>query len=565
MRAARSSAGLAAFERRTPDRSAVYSAEQRRAAALSPGERRRGQGEPGRVGASSMRSRPTYNRTVALWIQSRARRRRRGSRRLGTSLIDLSARGQMVPPFVQRPDKRQNTKTLCPRPESASPLLPPVTCTSAAPHRALQLALRAAHRRDVRPPDRGHRHRARRRRRWWPASSTGMRWLGLDWDEGPDVGGPCGPYFQSERLDRYRDAAERLVAAGHALLLLLRRPSELEANARRREAARRVVVATTARCAALSRRTRSRRARRPARRAAVRFRVPAGTDVRSTIVGARDGSSSTTRSSRTSSCCGPTATRPTTCRSSSTTSTWRITHVVRGDDHISNTPKQVLLYRGARRAACRAFAHVPLILGPDKRRLSKRHGATSVMEYERAGVSCPRRWSTSSRCSAGRPGRRPRAVHARRAGRRRSRSTASASSNAVFNPEKLEWFNGQHIARLGGDEIATRLEPMLAEAGPVERCARRRAARVVPPGHRDPQAAREEAARHRRAGRATSSSIPRRHDEAAVAKHLSAPGLAGHLAGVGRRRWRPSSRSRRRRSRRRCARARSRRASRRRR
>ena len=62
----------------------------------------------------------------------------------------------------------------------------------------------------------------------------------------------------------------------------------------------------------------------------------------------------------------------------------QITHVVRGDDHISNTPKQVLLYRAFDKAAPR-FAHVPLILGPDKKRLSKRHGATSVMEYQRMG------------------------------------------------------------------------------------------------------------------------------------------------------------------------------------
>ena len=67
-----------------------------------------------------------------------------------------------------------------------------------------------------------------------------------------------------------------------------------------------------------------------------------------------------------------------------------ITHVVRGDDHISNTPKQVLLYQ-AFGAPPPQFAHVPLILGPDKKRLSKRHGATSVMEYQRS-ATCPRRW-----------------------------------------------------------------------------------------------------------------------------------------------------------------------------
>ena len=68
-----------------------------------------------------------------------------------------------------------------------------------------------------------------------------------------------------------------------------------------------------------------------------------------------------------------------------------ITHVVRGDDHISNTPKQILLYQALGAPTIPRFAHVPLILGADKKRLSKRHGATSVTEYQRQGY-LPRRW-----------------------------------------------------------------------------------------------------------------------------------------------------------------------------
>ena len=96
-------AGLAAFERRTPDRSAVCSYEQRRAAALSPGERRAVKANPAAWSFFEAQP-PHYRRTVALWIQS-AKKEETRSRRLA-SLIDLSARGQMVPPFVQRPDKR---------------------------------------------------------------------------------------------------------------------------------------------------------------------------------------------------------------------------------------------------------------------------------------------------------------------------------------------------------------------------------------------------------------------------------------------------------------------------
>ena len=103
-----------------------------------------------------------------------------------------------------------------------------------------------------------------------------------------------------------------------------------------------------------------------------------------------DGSRSTARTSRTSSSCDRTAIRPITSRSSWTTSTWAITDVIRGDDHISNTPKHVLLFQ-ALGASVPRFAHVPLILGTDKKRLSKRHGATSVMEYQRQGY-LRRRW-----------------------------------------------------------------------------------------------------------------------------------------------------------------------------
>ena len=139
-----------------------------------------------------------------------------------------------------------------------------------------------------------------------------------------------------------------------------------------------------------------------------------------------------------------------------------ITHVVRGDDHISNTPKQVLLYRAFGKDVP-AFAHVPLILGPDKRRLSKRHGATSVMEYSKQGF-LPEAMVNFLALLGWSPGNdqelftRDELVQA-------FSLEGIASSNAVFNPEKLEWFSAQHIARMDGDTLAARLEPLLREAG----------------------------------------------------------------------------------------------------
>jgi glutamyl-tRNA synthetase len=121
-----------------------------------------------------------------------------------------------------------------------------------------------------------------------------------------------------------------------------------------------------------------------------------------------------------------------------------ITHVVRGDDHISNTPKQVLLYNAFGKPAP-AFAHVPLIMGPDKQRLSKRHGATSVTEYEKQGY-IPKRCSTFSPARLGH-GQQRRAVHARRTDPA-IQSRGISGGNAVFNTEKLDWFNHQHLLRL---------------------------------------------------------------------------------------------------------------------
>ena len=176
------------------------------------------------------------------------------------------------------------------------------------------------------------------------------------------------------------------------------------------------------------------RARRPSEIAAleaagtpraIRFKVPAGRDRRSPIwCTAR--SRSTTRTSKTSSSCDRTASRPITCRSSSTTSTWR-----------SRTSSAATITSRTRRSRCCStrrsartppqFAHVPLILGPDKKRLSKRHGATSVMEYHapRLPAGGDGQLPRAARLVAG---RRPRAVHARRADRARSRSKASAAA-----------------------------------------------------------------------------------------------------------------------------------------
>jgi glutamyl-tRNA synthetase len=139
-----------------------------------------------------------------------------------------------------------------------------------------------------------------------------------------------------------------------------------------------------------------------------------------------------------------------------------ITHVVRGDDHISNTPKQVLLYRTFGKALP-AFAHVPLILGPDKRRLSKRHGAASVMEYSRQGF-LPEAMMNFLALLGWSPGN-DQELFTRDELIAAFSLEGISSSDAVFNPEKLEWFSAQHIARMPAPELAGRIEPRMREAG----------------------------------------------------------------------------------------------------
>jgi glutamyl-tRNA synthetase len=139
-----------------------------------------------------------------------------------------------------------------------------------------------------------------------------------------------------------------------------------------------------------------------------------------------------------------------------------ITDVIRGDDHISNTPKHVLLFQ-ALGAAVPRFAHVPLILGADKKRLSKRHGATSVMEYQRQGYLAPAvvnflallGWS---------PGDDRELMSVRELTDSFTLEGISGG-NAVFNTEKLDWMNGQYIARTPIEDLADATRPFFENAG----------------------------------------------------------------------------------------------------
>jgi len=351
----------------------------------------------------------------------------------------------------------------------------------------------------------------------------GLRWLGLDWDEGPGIGGEFGPYFQSERLDRHRAMAERLVTQGHAYYCYCSN-DELKAK---REAAEASGGAWRydRTCYSLdAEQIASREAAGTPR--VIRFRVPAGDAGFEDLVHGRidfDGANIEDfvllRSDR----------QPTYQLSVvSDDIEMRISHVVRGDDHISNTPKQVLLYRAAGADVPR-FAHVPLILGPDKKRLSKRHGATSVTEYARQGY-LPEAMFNFLSLLGWSPGN-DQELFTREALVGAFALEGISGGNAVLNPEKLDWFNQQHIARLAPDELAIRVKPWLERASlwrdeylgdrhawffAVLELLRPRAKRL------DDFASQG----------ALFFSDALEYEPSAVEKHLRAPGMDAHLAAI---------------------------------
>jgi glutamyl-tRNA synthetase len=289
----------------------------------------------------------------------------------------------------------------------------------------------------------------------------GLRWLGLDWDEGPLVGGQYAPYFQSERFERHREMARRLVAEGHAYYCYCT-PEELKAK---RDAAGQTADGGSAwrydrTCCRLAPDEIAVREQDGVPRA-VRFKVPDGSMafedlVHGTIAfdGAHIEDFVIVRSDG----------HPTYHLSVvSDDVEMAITHVVRGDDHISNTPKHILLYR-ALGASVPQFAHVPLILGQDKKRLSKRHGATSVMEYAAQGF-LPEAMVNFLGLLGWSPGPGDRELFSKTELVEVFSLDGISGGNAVFNPEKLEWFNQQYIVRLAPDELAERLKPSFQAAG----------------------------------------------------------------------------------------------------
>ncbi len=285
----------------------------------------------------------------------------------------------------------------------------------------------------------------------------GLTWLGIDWDE--------GPFFQSQRMDLYKAAAERLLASGHGYPCFCTK-EELE----QRRATAQAEGRTPKYDGTCRRLSRDEVAKRKAESIAhaVRFAVPedgvtafhdavfgrvefANTELEDFVLLRSDGV-------------------PTYHLSVVTDDIeMKMTHILRGADHISNTPKQVLLYE-ALGAPLPVFAHVPLILGADKTRLSKRHGATSVMAYRDEGI-VPEAFRNFLALLGWTPKDSTKEVLSDLELIEQFGLEGISHSNAVFDRPKLDWFNTEYIRAYPAEKLIPLIEEEWKKAGvtPLQR------------------------------------------------------------------------------------------------
>jgi len=270
-----------------------------------------------------------------------------------------------------------------------------------------------------------------------------MTWLGMDWDE--------GPFYQTQRISFYQEAAEKLLKEGRAYRCYCT-PEELETK---REAALKAGIKPK-----YDRTCLHRKSFPTGKPSAIRFLSPEegktvvedliqgrvefeNTELDDLIILRSDGL--------------PTYNFSVVVDDA----TMGITHVVRGNDHLNNTPRQIQIYQ-ALGYPIPKFGHVPMILGPDKKKLSKRHGAQSVMEYQKMGY-LPQAvvnylvrlgWSFGDQ-----------EEFTRQELIEKFSLEAVGKSAAAINPGKLDWLNAQYIKRIELDELVQRVQPFLEAKG----------------------------------------------------------------------------------------------------
>jgi len=286
-----------------------------------------------------------------------------------------------------------------------------------------------------------------------------LRWMGLDWDEGPDKGGPCGPYRQSQRLDIYRDFIEKLKEKGLVYECYCTQ-EELD-QMRREQLERGEPPRYTGKCRRLTEEERA-RLRAEGRRPVLRFKVPEDRvikfkdlvkgeiEINSRQLG---GDFVIVRSN------GMPVYNFVVVVDDALMG---ITHVIRGEDHISNTPKQLLLYE-ALGFEPPQFAHLPMILGPDRSKLSKRHGSNSVKEFREKGY-LPEAFTNFLALLGWYPKDGKEILSMEELIERFDIKDVN-SAPAVFDTTKLNWMNQVYIRNYPIDKLTDLVIPYLERAG----------------------------------------------------------------------------------------------------
>ena len=291
----------------------------------------------------------------------------------------------------------------------------------------------------------------------------GMSWLGMDWDEGPVVGGDCGPYRQSERVESHLEVAEQLERSGVAYRCFC--STERLTELREKQIAAKETAAYDGLCASLSRDECARKLAE-GERSVLRFRVPAGetkftdeirgdvrfsnSEVDDWIMLRADGS--------------PTYNFVVVCDDSA----MKITHVIRGEEHLTNTPKQVLLYQALGLEAP-TFAHLPLILGTDKKKLSKRTGDTALDDYRAKGYPpeavmnflCLQGWSLDGETEVFSIDNLAESFELRDV----------SKGGSIFDMKKFLWLAGEYTQKGELDQLVERAGPFMVEAGLMSEAA----------------------------------------------------------------------------------------------
>ncbi len=285
-----------------------------------------------------------------------------------------------------------------------------------------------------------------------------LRWLGLDWDEGPEAPGPHAPYRQSERLGIYRESTERLLQEGKAYRCFCT-AEDLEEE-RRQSSERQEAQMYSGVCRRLSREQSERRAA-AGEPYAVRLAIPEEPLRFHDIVRGDVEFSSDTVSD------------PILVRTSGMPvynyvvtiddALMEITHVIRGDDHLSNTPKQVAIYR-AFGWKLPEFAHLSTILGPDRERLSKRHGATSISSFREMGILPEALTNYLALLGWGAEGGKRETFTLDELAREFKLERVTPSP-AVFDADKLHWLNRHYMKEASPEVLEALAWPGFSQRG----------------------------------------------------------------------------------------------------